>query len=74
MLEKVFDITKHIGVLSEGKVTTELNKVGWNGRKPQYDLRRWKLEEGERVPYKGLVLSKDELRALKAILNGMEVI
>lgn len=67
-----FEIVEHIGILSEGKTKTELNLMKWNGREPQYDLRRWGESEGREVPYKGITLSTDELKALKKILNGME--
>ena len=50
-----YNIVKHIGTLSDGKITTELNVIEWNGRKAQYDLRRWSVDEtGERTPLKGL--------------------
>lgn len=52
-----YNIVKHIGTLSDGKITTELNVIEWNGRKAQYDLRRWSVDEtGERTPLKGIVL------------------
>lgn len=69
-----FDIVGHIGVLSDGETITELNLVEWGNRKPTYDLRRWKLDDGAKVPYKGITLSMDELRVLRDILNGMEVL
>ena len=68
-----FKITEHIGTLSDGKVVTELNVVEWGRMKPTYDLRRWKLNEGDKVPCKGLTLSVDELRALREFLNEMEI-
>lgn len=68
-----FQVVEHIGTLSGGKVSTELNIVEWGRMKPIYDLRRWKLNEGEKAPCKGLTLSVDELRALRDILNNMEV-
>lgn len=73
MNEIEFKIVEHIGVLSDDKTVTELNVVEWNGRKPTYDLRRWKLDEGAKVPYKGLTLNVDELRALRDILNSIEI-
>lgn len=74
MSEIKFQIVEHIGVLSDDKTATELNIVEWSGRKATYDLRRWKSGEGEKTPYKGLTLNVDELRALRDILNGMEVL
>lgn len=68
-----YEIKEHIGTLSGGKVSTELNIVEWGRMKPTHDLRRWKLGEEEKVPCKGLTLSMDELRALRDILNNMEI-
>ena len=64
-----FEIVEHIGVLSTGSKgwTKELNLISWNGREPKYDLREWTPEHdkmGKRV-----TLSKDELDALKGILE-----
>lgn len=65
-----YNIVKHIGTLSDGKITTELNVIEWNGRKAQYDLRRWSIDEtGERIPLKGLCLSDGELEVLKHLIN-----
>lgn len=68
-----FQIIKHIGTLFEDEVTTELNLVSWGNRTTKYDLRRWKLIKGEKVPYKGLTLGMDELKALRDILNDMDI-
>lgn len=73
MSKAEFQITECIGALSGGKVTTELNLVEWGRMKPMYDLRRWKFDEGEKIPCKGLNLSADELRTLRDVLNGMEI-
>ena len=65
-----YNIVKHIGTLSDGKITTELNVIEWNGRKAQYDLRRWSVDEtGERTPLKGLCLSDSELEVLKQLIK-----
>lgn len=73
MSKAEYKINESIGVLSGGKVSTELNVVEWGRMKPTYDLRRWKFGESEKVPCKGLTLSLDELRALRDLLNGMEM-
>jgi hypothetical protein len=41
-----YEITKHIGVLSEGSKgwRIELNLISWNGREPKYDIRDWSPE------------------------------
>lgn len=65
-----YKIVKHIGTLSDGKITTELNAIEWNGRKAQYDLRRWATDEtGERIPLKGLCLSDGELEVLNQLIE-----
>lgn len=65
-----YKIVKHIGTLSDGKITTELNVIERNGRKAQYDLRRWATDEtGERTPLKGLCLSDGELEILKQLIK-----
>lgn len=67
-----FEIVEHIGVLSTGSKgwTKELNLVSWNGREPKYDLREWPTEH-EKMG-KGVTLSKEELDALKGILEKRE--
>ena len=70
MPEISYEITKHIGVLSEGAKgwTKELNLVSWNNRDPKYDIREWSPEH-EKMG-KGVTLSKDEAAALKRLLDG----
>lgn len=66
-----FEIVEHIGVLSTGSKgwTKELNLVSWNGREPKYDIREWSAEHDKMG--KGVTLSKDELEALKGILEKL---
>lgn len=66
-----FEIVEYIGVLSTGTKgwTKELNFVSWNGREPKYDIREWSPEHDKMG--KGLTLSKDELEALKVILEKL---
>lgn len=73
MLEMKFEIVEHIGVLSDGKTVTELNKVRWGNMNPMYDLRRWGNKDGAKVPFKGLVMNVCELRTLRDILNALEL-
>lgn len=69
--EITFEITEHIGTLSTSTKgwTKELNFVSWNGREPKYDIREWSPEHDKMG--KGLTLSKDELEALKVILEKL---
>jgi hypothetical protein len=67
-----YEITKHIGVLSESAKgwTKELNLVSWNEREPKYDIREWSPEH-EKMG-KGITLSAEESAELKRLLNEME--
>lgn len=69
MAELSFEITKHIGTLSENAKgwTKELNLVSWNGREPKYDLREWSPEH-DRMG-KGITLTEEDVLELKTILN-----
>ena len=73
MAELKFEITKHIGVLSENARgwTKELNMVSWNDREPKYDLREWKPDHTRMG--KGITLTEEDIETLKAILNGEEI-
>jgi hypothetical protein len=66
------EIVKQIGILSKASSgwTKELNLVSWNDREPKYDLRDWSA--GHEKVGKGVTLTRDELVALKELLNNME--
>lgn len=68
-----FEIVKKIGVLSQSSKgwTKELNLVSWNDREPKYDIREWS-PDGKTMG-KGTTLSKEELAALKELLNQIDV-
>jgi len=68
-----FDVTERHGVLSEsGKGwTKELRSISWNGREAKYDLREWAPDD-EKMG-KGITLSEEELKALKDLLNNMDL-
>lgn len=68
-----YEINQHIGVLSESAKgwKKELNLVSWNGRAAKYDLREW-APEHEKMG-KGITLSVEELKALKHLLNEMDI-
>jgi len=73
MTEIKYEIVKKIGVLSQAGSgwTKELNLISWNDREPKYDLRDWSAD-GEKMG-KGVTLSRDELSALKELLNKIEL-
>ena len=66
-----FEIVEHIGVLSTGSKgwTKEISLISWNGREPKYDIREQSPEHDKMG--KGVTLSKDELEALKVILEKL---
>lgn len=71
MAKITFEITKHIGVLSESAKgwTKELNLVSWNDRDPKYDIREWDPEH-EKMS-KGVTLTAEEVETLKKLLNDI---
>ena len=73
MSEIKYEIIKQIGVLStsDSGWTKELNLMSWNDRAPKYDLRDWSPDRKRRG--KGASLSTEELSALKALLNTVEL-
>lgn len=68
-----FKIEQNIGVVAEGKGgwNLELNLVSWGGRPAKYDLRSWSPNH-EKMG-KGSTFTKDELIALKNLLNKIEI-
>lgn len=68
-----YEIIKKIGVLSRANSgwAKELNLISWNSREPKYDIRDWSAD-GQKMG-KGVTLSKEELLALRELLNSMEL-
>ncbi|MCR5765492.1 MAG: YdbC family protein [Treponema sp.] len=68
-----FQIVKNLGTLSESKSgwKTELNLVSWGGRPAKYDLRSWSPDHQKMG--KGSTFSKEEIEALKNLLNSLEL-
>ncbi len=73
MAELKYEITKHIGVLSENAKgwTKELNMISWNDREPKYDLREWNPDHTRMG--KGVTLTDEEIENLRKLLNGEEL-
>ena len=71
MAEIKFEITKHIGILSQSSKgwTKELNLISWNDEEPKYDLREW--DSAHEKMGKGVTLTADELKKLRDVLDGM---
>ncbi len=73
MSEIKFEIVQKVGVLSKSASgwSKELNIISWNDRDPKYDLRDWSAD-GVKMG-KGVTLSKEELLALRELLNKIEL-
>ena len=73
MSDLKYEIIKMIGTLSKSNSgwAKELNLISWNDRDAKYDLRDWSAD-GTKMG-KGVTLSKEELIALKELLNSVEV-
>jgi hypothetical protein len=68
-----FEIIKKFGILSKSNKgwVKELNLIRWNDREPKYDIREWS-PDGKTMS-KGVTLSKEELAALRELLNKMDM-
>ena len=73
MADIKFEIKETVGVIAESAKgwKKELTLISWNGKKAKYDLREWSPEH-EKMS-KGVTLTTDELKALKELLNNMEI-
>ena len=68
-----FEITQSVGTIAEGKGgwNLELNLVSWGGRPAKYDLRSWSPDHQKMG--KGITFTKEELVALRDLLNKTEL-
>lgn len=68
-----YDIEKNLGTISENAKgwSKQLNLISWNDRPAKYDIRDWSAENDKMG--KGLTLSREELKELKALLNAMDL-
>lgn len=73
MADIKFEIKETLGVLSQSNKgwKKELNLISWNGREAKYDIREWAPERENMA--KGVTFTKDELKALKDILNQIDL-
>ncbi|MDU5262616.1 MAG: PC4/YdbC family ssDNA-binding protein [Clostridium celatum] len=73
MVDIKFEIKETVGVIAESAKgwKKELNLISWNGKEAKYDLREWSPEH-EKMG-KGVTLTNDELKALKELLNSIEI-
>lgn len=71
-----WETIKAFGQFSEERrnYTREVNLIAWNGANPVYDIRGWRVgKDGQRHPLKGLSLSREELIALRDILQSIDL-
>ncbi|QQE80433.1 YdbC family protein [Alicyclobacillus sp. SO9] len=73
MADIKFEIQETMGILSESNKgwKKEVNLMSWNGNKPKYDIRDWAPEHDKMG--KGITLTEEELKALKELLNSMDL-
>ena len=73
MSEIKYEIIKNIAVLSTSASgwSKELNLISWSDREPKYDLRDWSADHSKMG--KGVTLTKEELLALKELLNSTDL-
>ena len=73
MADFTYEITEKLGTISQGKNgwSKELNLVSWGGRPAKYDLRSWSPDHQKMG--KGSTFSKEELTALKNLLNSVNL-
>lgn len=73
MADIKFEIKETVGVIAESAKgwKKELNLISWNGKEAKYDLREW-APKHEKMG-KGITLTVEELKALKELLNKIEL-
>lgn len=73
MADLKFEIEENLGVIAESAKgwKKELNLISWNGREAKYDIREWDPEHAKMG--KGVTLSREEMKALKEILNEIDL-
>lgn len=73
MAEIKFEIKENLAIFSESAKgwTKELNLVSWNDKEAKYDIREWSPDHDKMG--KGVMLTVEELKKLKEILNSMDL-
>ena len=70
-----YEVIEHIATLSEtdNGYSIELNRVEFRGYEPKLDLRRWRHTDEGDIICKGVSLTDDEARALRDVLNKLDL-
>ncbi len=70
MADFKYEIVENLGTVdTDTSMRIELNLVKWGNRKPVLDLRKW--NEDHSSMSKGFTLTKDEVEALRDMLNAL---
>jgi len=73
MTDITYEIVMQLGVLSQSRSgwLKEVNLISWNNYPPKYDIRDWSADHSQLG--RGVTLSREELLALKDLLNQWEL-
>lgn len=73
MADFKYEIIENVGTISSGSRgwNKELNFISWNDREPKFDIRDWADDHSKMG--KGVSLTKDELIALRDLLNSLKL-
>ena len=73
MTEFKYEIVENVGVISSNSRgwQKELNFISWNDRDPKFDIRDWAEDQSKMG--KGISLTKEELIALRDLLNSLKL-
>ena len=73
MSDITYEIVMQLGIISQSNSgwVKELNLIRWNDRPPKYDIRDWSADHSQMG--RGVTLSREELLALRDLLNSWEL-
>lgn len=73
MADFKYEILENVGTISSGSKgwNKEVNFISWNDRDPKFDIRDWSDDHSKMG--KGISLTKEELIALRDLLNSIKL-
>ena len=73
MADFKYEIIERVSTISEGARgwNKELNFISWNDREPKFDIREWSEDHSKMG--KGVSMTKNELIALRDLLNSLKL-
>ena len=71
MPEIKYEITEHLGVISETSRgwTREVNMISWNGREPKIDVRDWSPDHTKMS--KGITFTVEEVKEFTKLVEKL---